>query len=133
MTDVLYTMSNRWVKIERIGDVPEGERVNFHYAGEVDGAELRGTLRGIDYSCRVGNRIAVHIHEVLSTTDDELVTIERTGHSAPTDDEGMVLLRGQLRAQTAAPRLAWLNGLPLIWEARIPQAGREFTAFVYKP
>ncbi len=131
LTATLYRIAGRFVKVERLGLLPEGERTNFHYRGDVEGDEIAGKLSGIDYSVTdaVGT-VEVRIIEVLTTAADEKIFIERSGRSLPVDDPNDVHIRGEGRARSASPRLAWLDDAPLRWEARIRRDSNDFTATV---
>lgn len=131
MSKLLYTISGRFVKIDEIGIVPDGERKNFHYLGDCEG-ELKGTLRGVDYALTKDGVVHIHIHELFTTDQGEKISIERTGCSVPCDDPDTVLLEGTGIAGTGAARLSWLNGVPLKWRARINRKSVHFTAEVYQ-
>jgi hypothetical protein len=128
---ILCRISGRFVKIEKIGLVPEGDRSNFHYLAEVEGPEIKGQLRGIDYSVTVDGVVNVNILEVLTTEGGDKIFIERSGRSIPGGTEGEVLLRGEGKARTAFPELAWINQVPLTWEAHLRRDSVEYTAVMY--
>lgn len=132
MDKLLYQINGRFVKREVIGDVPSGERTNFHYMAEIDGPELKGLLRGIDYALTVDSVVNVHIHEVLTTEEGDLITLERIGRSQPSEEEGITIIQGEGRAQTASERYAWLNEVPLVWQARFDKNSIHFTAHVHR-
>lgn len=129
--DLLYEIEGRFVKIEQIGAVPAGERTNFHYMADVDGPQIQGKLRGIDYSRTVDGVVHVDIREILTTEDGEKVYITRSGRSESQDDDG-VLIRGDGQAETAAERLAWLNDAAIGWEARLKRDSVDYTAKVFR-
>jgi hypothetical protein len=124
MSKLLYQIKARFVKIEVIGDTPDGERKNFHYMGEVFGGELQGTLRGIDYALTREGVVQAHIHEVL--------TMERRGSSVSVDDPDLVVIKGEGLARTASAQLAWLNEATISWSASLNRNTVEFTAEVYQ-
>jgi hypothetical protein len=131
MSKLLYQINARFVKIEDIGNVPEGERKNFHFMGEISGEELQGTLRGIDYALTYEGLVQAHIHEVLTTEQGEKISLERTGTQVQDENKDQVLLVGQGQAHTASERLAWLNEANLTWKAYINQTTISYTAEVY--
>ncbi|MBO8162858.1 MAG: DUF3237 family protein [Brevibacillus sp.] len=131
MGKMLYTIQGRFVKIDQIGPVPQGERTNFHYMADCEGEQVKGTLRGIDYALTKDGVVHIHIHELLTTDQGEKITIERTGHSVPGPDPDTVLLEGVGKAGTGAARLTWLNEVPIAWKARINRKTVHFTAEVY--
>ena len=129
--ELLYAITGRFVKIEKIGQVPKGERTNFHFMAEVEGPEVRGKLRGIDYSRAVDGVVHVDIYEVLTTIEGEKVFLKRSGLSE-TRDGDEILIRGEGRAETAAERLSWLNQTDIGWEAHLRPSSVEYTAKVYR-
>lgn len=129
---LVYTISGRFVKIEKIGVVPEGDRSNFHYRADVDGEEIKGKLSGIDYSITDDKGVVhVNIMEVLTTNDDEKIFIQRKGRSIPVSDGNSVVLRGEGNAATSSPKLSWINHRPVAWEAHLKRDSLDYTAEVY--
>lgn len=132
MENVLFHVTGRFTRADRIGRVPEGERGNFHFNGDVTG-EINGTLDGCDYALITeGDVYNIHIHELLTTAEGELISFERTGQSLPHEEEGFLNTLGKGMARTASERLAWLNEAELVWGARINRATFEYTAWVKK-
>jgi len=132
MSNILYTIKARFVKIETIGPVPEGDRKNYHFIAEIIGESLNGTLSGIDYSLTVNNQVQAHIHEVLTTEQGEKISFERTGTSIEQENPDMVVITGQGQARTAIKHLSWLNTARITWKAQIPRQGLEFSAEIYQ-
>lgn len=131
MSRLLYRIKARFVKIEDIGKVPEGERKNFHFMGELSGEELKGTVRGIDYALIQDGIVQTHIHEVLTTEQGEKISLERNGTQVPTPNKDEVLLEGRVQMRAASERLAWLHEANIGWRAFINQNSVEYTAEVY--
>ncbi|UFJ42573.1 DUF3237 domain-containing protein [Brevibacillus humidisoli] len=131
MPKLLYKISGRFVKIDEIGNIPGGERKNFHFMGDCEGEQLKGTLRGVDYALTKDGTVHIHIHELFTTDQGEKITIERNGHSLPSEDPDMILLEGTGRAGTGSSRLAWLNEVPIVWKAWINRKDVHFSAEVY--
>jgi hypothetical protein len=112
---LLYSLDGRFVKLDRIGEVPEGERINAHYMGEANGIIGKGTIRGIDYSLTGSDGVVqIHVHEVFYSPEKELVAFEREGHGRPVGD-GELCLKGTAKARTAIPALKWINYAALWW------------------
>jgi len=131
MSKVLYRIKARFVKIEDIGKVPEGERKNFHFMGDISGEELQGTTRGIDYALTQDGIVQAHIHEVLTTEQGEKISLERIGIQIPSANKDEVLLEGRVQMRTGSQRLAWLHDANIGWRAYINPASVEFNAEVY--
>lgn len=113
---MLFSVEARFVKLDRIGRVPEGERTNAHFLGDVDGMFGPGKVRGIDYSLtRPDGVVAVHVHEVFTSEDNNLIALERHGVGTPMG-EAELSLSGTGWARTAQENQAWLNDAPLLWQ-----------------
>ncbi len=117
---MLFSVEARFVKLDRIGMVPEGERVNAHFMGDATGLLGPGKLRGIDYSTkRSDGVVAIHVHEVFTSDDNYLIAIERQGLGTP-EGETTLLVSGTGWARAAQDnQAAWLNDTPIVWHGSI--------------
>ncbi|QKG83265.1 DUF3237 domain-containing protein [Kroppenstedtia pulmonis] len=131
MSELLYTLTARFIKLEEIGNLPKGYRRNAHFMGDVAG-QLSGKIRGIDYVIEQKGVTKTHIHEVLTTDKEEKISIERYGVSVPTQDPDLLLIDGTAIMETASEGLSWVNDLPIKWRARINRKKADFTVEVFR-
>ena len=130
---VLLEVEARFVKLDKIGVVPEGERINAHYWGEGSGIIGVGKLRGIDYSLkRADGTIEMHVHEVFFDGDDHLFSLERQGIARPDQDQKLSL-SGVGAARTSKQSHAWLNNTPLRWEGVVDRASGRLSLKMFVP
>jgi|SRR5690349_7489850 len=128
---ILFSVEARFVKLDRIGVVPEGERVNAHFMGDVTGVLGPGKLRGIDYSLkRPDGVVAIHVHEVFSSDENYMIAIERQGVGTP-EGETLLSLSGTGWARTAREDQAWLNDSPLVWRGSVNKQTGSLTLRFY--
>lgn len=112
---LLFSVDARFVKLDRIGRVPEGERTNAHYLGDASGMLGPGKMRGIDYSLtRPDGVVAIHVYEVFTSEENYLIALERRGVGVPAG-EAEISISGTGWARTAQEGQAWLNDTPLMW------------------
>jgi len=100
--------------------VPEGVRANVEVAGTVSGPKMSGTAKGIDYSLIRADRTGLlHIHAVITTEGGDLICIEASGFSTPTDQEGRSDIKEAVTFKTASEKYAWLNTTLAVAEGHV--------------
>lgn len=128
---MLFSVEARFVKLDRLGLVPEGERVNAHFLGDVTGMLGQGKIRGIDYSLkRPDGVVAIHVHEVFTSNENYMIAIERQGIGTP-EGETMLSLSGTGWARTAQENQAWLNDSPLVWRGSVNKETGSLSLRIY--
>lgn len=129
----LYQMRGRFIKIEKFGTFHEGERINYHYLGDIEGESVKGICRGINYEIKQNHQVTIHIHESITTDQGEKILLERVGISEPCDDLNRVMIRaGQILARTNSKKLGWINSANLFWDGDFLWNDRHFIIQAYE-
>ncbi|MBK2124033.1 hypothetical protein IB691_02130 [Fangia hongkongensis] len=126
-------MDGRFVKVDEICTLDDGgKRVNFHYLGDVFSSELKGTCRGIDYAIIYSDRVNIHVHEVISLSTGEKISIERNATGA-IDTNGIILVNDDhcCIKMTENKVISNLKGARLYWKAQLANSSRNFFVEVY--
>ena len=106
--ELLYSLDAK-MDMLLIGSVPDGLRVNFAFVGKVRG-KVTGKVEGVDYVLTRPDGVGcLHIHEVISTEEGELISIEASGYGRPSNEVGFYDLEAVISFQTASEKYGWLN------------------------
>jgi len=89
--------------------VPEGIRFNVEVAGTVRGPKISGTFKAIDYVLGRADYSLLHVHGVITTEEGDLIYVEASGLSTPTDQLGRSNIKEAVTYKTASEKYAWLN------------------------
>ena len=93
-----------------IGPVPEGEMVNFPFAGRVSGPEISGKLEGVDYVLIRPDGVGLlHVHGIITTDGGDLISIEVSAFATDSRKKGLNDIKGVVTFRTSAKKYAWLN------------------------
>jgi hypothetical protein len=130
---VLYQMKGRFIKIEKFGLFYEGERINYHYLGDIEGELVKGECRGVNYEIKQHHQVNIHIHESIITDQGEKILLERTGLSQHCDNPDKVIIReGRVFVRTESEKLSWMNSANLLWDGDLFWNDRNFIIRVYE-
>ena len=131
---LIYTMSARFVKIEKLGKmINGGERTNFHYMGNIEGNNISGVCRGIDYAEINNGLISVNVRESITTPLAGKIYIERKGYSILNNEPSDIIIVGSSYiAETNSEDLLFISDSDFKWEAKLNWNSENFSLALYK-
>lgn len=107
---------------------PEGARVDIVFEGTVEGPDLTGSIRGVDYGLlRADGRFELNIKARISTADGENIAVSAGGIFRPEDGA----VRENVQLTTASERYAWLNRLQIWALGHADMAARSVQLHAY--
>ena len=108
--ELLYEEKLKLLPTVEIGAVPEGEMVNFPFAGRVSGPKLSGKLEGVDYVLIRPDGVGLlHVHGVITTDSGDRISIEVSAFATDSKKKGLNDIKGVVTFRTSAKEYAWLN------------------------
>lgn len=82
----------------------EGARFDIHFAGNITGHKINGTITGIDYlQIRPDGKFILNLHASITTDNGAMIKVEETG----TNVNGSLNLN--MTFHTSDERYKWLN------------------------
>lgn len=92
-----------------ISPPPEGARVDIFFEGLIEGPNIAGAIRGVDYlEIRADRRFMLNIYATIITDNGKLVTLHESGLFIPAGD-GIAHLQLNMKFTTGGPEYAWVN------------------------
>jgi hypothetical protein len=83
---------------------PQGLQFEIHFEGEVNGEELQGRIKGVDYlTVRSDKRLFLNLHATITIDDGALIKVVENG----INDRGALQLN--MDFHTNDDRYTWLN------------------------
>jgi hypothetical protein len=117
----------------RIAPPAQGARFDISYEGAIEGARLKGYIRGVDYmEVRADGRFQLNIYAAITTDDG--VRIALTSDAlliAPDPNTGLAPVRLNMRFSTASPAYRWVNALLAWGTGNVNMQTREISVSVY--
>lgn len=112
---------------------PQGARFDIAYEGAIEGARLKGYLKGIDYvNVRADGRFDLNIYATLTTDDGERIAVTSGGLLLPPDPvTGLAPVRLNMQFATASPAYAWVNALQAWGTGTVNMQSREISVTIY--
>jgi hypothetical protein len=108
--EFLYEEKLKLLPTVDIGPVPEGEMVNYPFAGRVSGPKISGKLEGVDYALIRPDGVGLlHVHGVITTDRGDRISIEVSAFATDSKEEGLFDIKGVVTFRTSAKEFAWLN------------------------
>jgi hypothetical protein len=106
------TSATATMRFREVGPTPAGTRMDIDIEGDFDpGGRVTGHLVGVDYfTVRPDGVAQLNVHGTATSPDGDIVAFRATGLARLAPDR---TASGRLAVtfQTAAERLAWLNGV----------------------
>ena len=95
---------------------PEGARFNIAFEGRVEGPEISGTKRGIDYlEVRPDGKLILRMQAVITTDDGENIAVYEDGINTLAGNGSTVgELSLNMHMHTASPKYNWVNKIQ-VW------------------
>ena len=94
---------------------PGGARFDVAFEGSATGPKLDGTVKGVEYlNIRADGRVDKHIHAVITTKDDQKISLFADGVSTAQEGSPILQLRENHTLTSSSPDYAWVNALQ-IW------------------
>jgi hypothetical protein len=108
--EFLYEEKLKLLPTVDIGPVPEGEMVNYPFAGRVSGPKISGKLEGVDYVLIRPDGVGLlHVHGVITTDRGDRISIEVSAFATDSKKKGLNDIKGVVTFRTSAKEFAWLN------------------------
>ncbi len=136
--DLAYRFEADLTEVVPVGLVPEGIRLDAHFAGQVFGGPLSGaSLRGIDYLLLRSDGVGViDAYEIISTDSGQHVSAHAQGYITPPPEVQLpppevilspefqwpdvpLPLHGFVLYRTGAEELAWMNRTALAFDGTV--------------
>ena len=109
-----YGASIQAILERKVTPPPAGARFDGRVEGTVDGPQLKGSFRSVDYlNVRADGRIELHGHGRLDLNDGGKVSLFAEG-LATLDAGGVLQLRESMTLKSNSPAHAWVNSIP-VW------------------
>lgn len=130
--EILYE-ENLWISPGvDLGLVPEGGRINHHFAGDIWGPIIHGKVDGIDYFLMRPDGVGLlHSHGIITTDGGDLISVEVSGFMSRSPD-GRFAVKGALAYQTGSEEFAWLNSTQGVVDGFFDLTKMEATAKIFK-
>ena len=112
---------------------PQGARFDVAYEGAIEGAKLKGYLKGIDY-VRVtpDGRFQLNIHATVETDDGERIAVTSGGIlKAPDPVTGIAQVRLNMQFVAASSQYEWMNALQAWGAGTVNLQTREINVTIY--
>lgn len=108
--ELLYEEKLKLLTTVEIGPVPEGEIVNYPFAGRVSGPKISGKLEGVDYVLIRPDGVGLlHVHGVITTDKGDRISIEVSAFATDSKEKGLNDIKGVVTFRTSSTEFAWLN------------------------
>ncbi len=108
--ELLYEEKLKLLPTVEIGPVPEGEMVNYPFAGRVSGPKISGKLEGVDYVLIRPDGVGLlHVHGVITTDRGDRISIEVSAFATDSKEKGLDDIKGAVTFRTSSKEFAWLN------------------------
>jgi hypothetical protein len=108
--ELLYEEKLKLLPTVEIGPVPEGEIVNYPFAGRVSGPKISGKLEGVDYVLIRPDGVGLlHVHGVITTDKGDQISIEVSAFATDSKEKGLNDIKGVVTFRTSSTEFAWLN------------------------
>ncbi len=93
---------------------PEGARFDLAFEGTVDGPDIKGTIKGIDYlEVRADGKFMLNIQAMIETEDGKRIAVKEDGILYP-GANGKANIQLNLQFTTHYPEYQWMNHLQ-VW------------------
>jgi hypothetical protein len=87
----------------------QGARFDIAFEGKLKGAELCGTIRGVDFlEVRADGKFMVNIQATVITDDGEAIALKKDGVLTPSPDRA-AQLHLNVQLSTASVKYDWIN------------------------
>jgi len=89
----------------------EGARFDLAFEGEVEGPQIKGKIKGVDYlEIRADGKFMLSIQAHITTDDGKRIAVKEDGVLYP-GENGKAFIQLNLHFTTHYPEYAWLNNL----------------------
>ena len=130
--EMLYEAKLKLLAPLQIGSVPEGQRLNVPFTGDISGPTVHGKIEGIDYVLVRPDGVGLlHVHGVVTTDGGDIISVEVSGFLTPAPD-GRFALKGAVTYQTASKELAWLNSTQGVEDGFVDMNTSELNVKAFK-
>lgn len=110
----------------------EGARFDLAFEGSVEGPQLRGTIKGVDYlQVRADGKFMLNIQAMIETNDGKRIAVREDGILFPAEN-GKAHIQLNLQFTTHHPEYRWLNSIQAWALADVDMQRGEVSVNVYK-
>lgn len=111
---------------------PEGARFDLAFEGSVEGPQLRGTIKGVDYlEVRADGKFMLNIQAMIETEDGKRIAVKEDGILFPAEN-GKAHIQLNLQFTTHHREYRWLNSIQAWALADVDMQRGEVSVKVYK-